>query len=198
MSLQVHADELGQLGHPASGCLALDLVKDSSHARHVLGEDVGFALVEAVLRLLGLQRAHVAVASGQERMQVQQVALHTVADIKDRGFDGLHDVLHRAVVLGAEQIVHLIPELIRLAYARTDLGQGLVSREELQVVVQEVAQLGVQPIPILSRRAQGVGLPQCPHGRLRGILRRYDDAVAPGLLHHIGMLVERLQYVLGR
>ena len=163
-----------------------------------MGEDVGFALVEAVLRLLGLQRAHVAVASGQERVQVQQVALHAVPDIEDRGFDGLHDVLHRAVVLGAEQIVHIVPELMRLADARADFGQSLVGREELQVVVQEVAQFGVQPIPILPRRAQGVGLPQSPNGRLRGVLRRHDDAVAPGLLHHLGMLMERLQYVLGR
>ena len=131
-------------------------------------------------------------------MQVQKVALHTVTDIKDRGFDGLHDVLHRAVVLGAVQIVYIVPELMRLADARADLGQGLVGREELQVVVQEVAQLGVQPKPILPRRAQSVGLPQSTHGRLRGILRGHDDAVAPGLLHHIGMLVERLQYVLGR
>ena len=152
-------------------------------------------LVVAVLAFLGFKGFDIAKARAHQQVQQQQVAIHAVGDVKHRHLQRRAQAGQGVGVGGQAHQFDFSPQHSELRDARADLAQALEGREQVQVVLQILAQPGMQPVAVFASRAQRAGLAQCGNRRWRrsGVARDHAQQAA---FNRLRMPAERLQHLL--
>ena len=139
-------------GHSALG----DLLNQLVELIKLCSADVDFPVVELVLARLDPSRFHVAIVSGELRVENIQVSVHDVHDFRNRVVQRpLHTLGLCDLAIGLE-VIYLPPLLTGLANISAQAREGLKCVVALKVIGDKVSEPRVQAIFALLVGCEGL------------------------------------------